>query len=200
MVSGVEGLSSVAPQHSNAPAVPREKSIAPLMQLVDADMQRVNQMILDMAAANAEMTSLNFLDATDQICRGAARRLLSEGGAKVGVTGFCMGGAMTILCAARVSEFTAGAPFYGLPPAAAAGPADVKIPLQGHFALQDDWCTPQAVNDFEAGLKTAGKAHEFFSYDAHHGFMNEARPDVHQAKAAEDAWKRVVAFFQKQLG
>jgi len=53
--SGVEGLSSVAPQHSNAPAAPREKSIAPLMQLVDADMQRVNQMILDMAAANAEM-------------------------------------------------------------------------------------------------------------------------------------------------
>jgi len=51
----VEGLSSVAPQHSNAPAAPREKSIAPLMQLVDADMQRVNQMILDMAAANAEM-------------------------------------------------------------------------------------------------------------------------------------------------
>lgn len=53
--SGVEGLSSVAPQHSNAPAAPREKSIAPLMQLVDADMQRVNRMILDMAAANAEM-------------------------------------------------------------------------------------------------------------------------------------------------
>ncbi|CAI9399920.1 Octaprenyl diphosphate synthase [Pleomorphomonas sp. T1.2MG-36] len=52
---GSEGLSSVAPQHSNAPAVPRETSIAPLMQLVDADMQRVNQMILDMAAANAEM-------------------------------------------------------------------------------------------------------------------------------------------------
>ena len=48
-------MSSVAPQHSNAPAVPRETSIAPLMQLVDADMQRVNQMILDMAAANAEM-------------------------------------------------------------------------------------------------------------------------------------------------
>jgi octaprenyl-diphosphate synthase len=51
----VNGLSSVAPQHSNAPAAPRDKSIAPLMQLVDADMQRVNRMILDMAAANAEM-------------------------------------------------------------------------------------------------------------------------------------------------
>ena len=51
----------------------------------------------------------------------------------------------------------------------------------------------------EAGLKKAGKAHEFFSYDAHHGFMNEARPDVHQAKAAGEAWTRVVAFFQKHV-
>lgn len=154
----------------------------------------------DSAAANAEMTSLNFLDATDQILRGAAQKLKAEGAAKAGVTGFCMGGAMTILAAARVPEFAAGAPFYGLPPAAAAGPADVKIPLQGHFALQDDWCTPQAVANFEAGLKKAGKPHEFFSYDAHHGFMNEKRPDVHQAKAAEEAWARVVAFFRKQLG
>ena len=154
----------------------------------------------DSAAANAEMTSLNFLDATDQICRGAAQKLKADGAARVGVTGFCMGGAMTILAAARVPEFTAGAPFYGLPPAAAAGPDAVNIPLQGHFAIQDDWCTPQAVQDFEAGLAKAGKAFEFFSYDAHHGFMNEARPDVHQAKAAGEAWERVVAFFRKHLG
>lgn len=154
----------------------------------------------DAAAANAEMTSLNFLDAVDQICRGAAQKLKADGAAKVGVAGFCMGGAMTILAAARVPEFAAGAPFYGLPPAAAAGPDAVRIPLQGHFALQDDWCTPQAVKEFEAGLKKAGKAHEFFSYDAPHGFMNEARPDVHQAEAADAAWGRVVAFFQKHLG
>ena len=154
----------------------------------------------DSAAANAEMTSLNFLDATDQIVRGAAQKLLADVAGKVGVTGFCMGGAMTILAAARVGEFTAGAPFYGLPPAAAAGPDAVKIPLQGHFALQDDWCTPGAVKDFAAGLAKAGKPHEFFSYDAHHGFMNEARPDVHQAKAAEEAWARVIAFFKTQLG
>lgn len=153
----------------------------------------------DSAAANAEMTSLNFLDATDQIVRGAAQKLKADGAAKVGITGFCMGGAMTILGAARVPEFSAGAPFYGLPPAAAAGPGDVKIPLQGHFALHDDWCTPQAAKEFADGLKKAGKTAEFFEYDAHHGFMNEARPDVHQAKAAEQAWGRVVAFFQKQL-
>ncbi|MDE2363025.1 MAG: dienelactone hydrolase family protein [Hyphomicrobiales bacterium] len=154
----------------------------------------------DREAANTEMTSLNFLEATDQVVRGAAQKLKGDGSAKVGITGFCMGGAMTILGAARVPEFSAGAPFYGLPPAAAAGPADVKIPLQGHFALHDDWCTPEAVKTFDAGLKKAGKTAEIFEYDAHHGFMNEARPDVHQEKAAREAWDRVVAFFRKQLG
>ena len=153
----------------------------------------------DREAANKEMTSLNFLDATDQIVRGAAQKLRADGSVKVGIAGFCMGGAMAILGAARVPEFSAGAPFYGLPPAAAAGPADVKIPLQGHFALHDDWCTPQAVKEFADGLKMAGKTAEFFEYDAHHGFMNEARPDVHQAKSAEEAWSRTVAFFKKHL-
>ena len=153
----------------------------------------------DRESANKEMTSLNFIEATDQIVRGAAQKLKADGAAKVGITGFCMGGAMTILGAARVPELSAGVCFYGLPPAAAAGPADVKIPIEGHFALHDDWCTPQAVMEFAAGLAKAHKPAEFFSYEAHHGFMNEARPDVHQAKAAEQAWGRTLAFFKKHL-
>ena len=53
-----------------------------------------------------------------------------------------------------------------------------------------------------SGLCSPAKAHkpaEFFSYEAHHGFMNEARPDVHQAKAAEEAWGRTIAFLKKHL-
>ncbi len=154
----------------------------------------------DSESATKEMTSLNFLDAVDQILRGAALKLKADGAGKVGVIGFCMGGAMTILAAARVSEFSAAVCFYGLPPAAAAGPADVKIPLEGHFALHDDWCTPQAVMEFAAGLRNAHKPAEFFSYEAHHGFMNEARPDVYQARAAEESWARTTSFLKKHLG
>jgi carboxymethylenebutenolidase len=152
----------------------------------------------DTAAANKEMTSLNFLEATDQLVRGAAQYLKGSA-AKVGLTGFCMGGAVTIIGAARVPEFAAGVCYYGIPPAAAAKPSDVRVPLQGHFANQDDWCTPQAVNEFEAALKAAGKKAEIFRYDAHHGFMNEERPDVHQKKAADQAWERTLAFWAKHL-
>src|SRR5438128_116757 len=60
----------------------------------------------DEAAANAELTSLNFLDATDQTVRGAALYLGKTGG-KVGIVGFCMGGAVAILAAMRIAEISA---------------------------------------------------------------------------------------------
>ncbi len=153
----------------------------------------------DTDAAGKEMGSLNFMDATDQNVRGAAQ-YLKRNGAKVGLTGFCLGGAVTVIGSTRIPELSAGVAFYGIPPEQAAKPADVKIPLQGHFANRDDWCTPQVVNGFEAGLKAAGKSYEFFRYDADHAFVNEQRAPVHDRQAAELAWGRAVAFFNKHLG
>ena len=152
----------------------------------------------DTAAAGREMNSLNFLEATDQIVRGAAQ-LLQHAGVKVGLTGFCLGGAVTILGACRVPEFTAAVCFYGLPPETVAKPADVKVPLQAHFANRDDWCTPEAVNKFEEGLKAAAKTIEVFRYDADHGFVNEQR-QAHDRAAAELAWERMLGFWAKHLG
>ena len=97
----------------------------------------------DTDAAGKEMNSLDFIDATTQTVRGAAQ-YLSRNGAKVGLTGFCLGGAVTIIGAAKIPELTAGVVFYGIPPEQAAKPADIKIPLQAHFANKDDWCTPAA--------------------------------------------------------
>jgi carboxymethylenebutenolidase len=152
----------------------------------------------DHDAAGREMGSLNFIETTDQVVRGAAV-LLKKTGVKVGLTGFCLGGAVTILGAARIPEIGAAVCFYGLPPDTIAKAADVKVPLQGHFATRDDWCTPQSVDAFEAGLKAARKNAEFFRYEADHGFMNEQR-DVHERAAAELAWARTLAFWKANLG
>ncbi|MES2193669.1 MAG: dienelactone hydrolase family protein [Pseudomonadota bacterium] len=152
----------------------------------------------DAEAANKEMTSVNFVEATEQIVRGAAQ-YLKRNGAKVGLTGFCMGGAVTIIGACRIPELAAGVAFYGIPPAEVAKPADIKIPLQGHFANKDDWCTPQLVDDFEKGLKAAGKKAELFRYDADHAFVNEQRVSVHDRKQAEIAWGRAISFFELHL-
>lgn len=153
----------------------------------------------DTDAANKEMSSLDFMDATTQTVRGAAQ-YLARNGAKVGLTGFCMGGAVTIIGAAKLPELSAGVAFYGIPPEQAAKPSEVKIPLQGHFANKDDWCTPAVVDAFENGAKAAGKDVAFFRYDADHAFVNEQRAAVHDREAAELAWGRAVAFFKKHLG
>lgn len=153
----------------------------------------------DTDAANTEMSSLDFIDATTQTVRGAAQ-YLARNGAKVGLTGFCMGGAVTIIGACKIPELSAGVAFYGIPPEQAAAPADVKVPLQGHFASKDDWCTPAVVDGFENGLKAAGKPAEFFRYEADHGFVNEQRMSAHDRASAELAWSRAVAFFKTHLG
>ncbi len=150
----------------------------------------------DSDAAAKEMSSLNFLEATDQNVRGAVQ-YLKRNGAKVGLTGFCMGGAVAVIGAARIPEITAAVTFYGIPPAEAVKPADVKVPLQGHFANHDDYITPQVVDGFEHGLKAAGKYFEFFRYDAHHAFVNKQRMAVHDRAAAELAWGRATAFFHR---
>ena len=131
--------------------------------------------------------------------RGAAQ-YLSRNGAKVGLTGFCLGGAVTIIGATKIPELTAGVVFYGIPPEQAAKPSDVRIPLQAHFANKDDWCTPQLVDAFEKAMKAAGKSLEIYRYDAEHGFANEQRQSVHDRAAAELAWDRATGFFKKHLG
>ncbi len=150
----------------------------------------------DADAAAKEMGTLDFMDATSQTVRGAAR-YLKQNGSRVGIAGFCMGGAVTVIAAAHIPEFTAAVSFYGLPPADAVKPSDVKIPLQGHFATRDDYVTPAAVNVFEAGLRAAGKEFEFFRYEADHAFANEARMAVHDRHASEMAWDRAIEFFKR---
>jgi carboxymethylenebutenolidase len=152
----------------------------------------------DSAAANAAMGALDFVAATDQAVRGAVQHLKARGG-KVGLTGFCMGGAVTIIGAVRIPEISAAVCFYGVPPASVASPADVRVPLQCHFAAQDDWCTPDVVDEFEKALRAAGKDVEIHRYPGHHAFMNSDRKEVYDDASAKIAWDRCVAFFQRHL-
>ena len=149
----------------------------------------------DHAAAEAAMNALDVMAATDQAVAGAARRLAANG-AKVGLTGFCLGGMVTVLGAIRVPGLAAAVCFYGLPSPEMGAPGDIAIPFQAHFANQDDWCTPAAVDAFDAGL---GANAELYRYDAKHGFMNEQQPSVHDAAAAQIASARMLAFWRRHL-
>ncbi|MFI5105674.1 MAG: dienelactone hydrolase family protein, partial [Terriglobales bacterium] len=124
---------------------------------------------------------------------------LKQTSKKVAVGGFCMGGALTLLAAGRVPEMDAGACFYGIPPANVLDPKTIKVPLICHFANQDDWCTPAKVDELEAELKQSKSKFELYRYNAHHAFMNEARPEVYDAQSAKTAWERTMKFLEKAL-
>jgi carboxymethylenebutenolidase len=154
--------------------------------------------------ANHLMEGLDFGDAATQDTRGAAQYLLATGSLKVGVIGFCMGGALTFLAAMYDPEFSAAVVFYGYPPPEAGDVGQIKIPIQGHWALRDGFFNIEGVNKIAARLQAAKVAHEFHTYDAEHGFHNpnevgHAGLGHHHKESADQAWQRAVDFFTANL-
>lgn len=147
--------------------------------------------------ANHLMEGLDWIGATETDV-AAAVDLLGEAGHKVGVLGFCMGGALAVIAAARIEACAASVCYYGLPPADQARPSDLRCPFQGHFADDDDWCTPAAVDAFESGLDGSTGPNEIHRYPASHGFFNETIDEFDPEEAAR-SWDRAIAFLRTHL-
>jgi carboxymethylenebutenolidase len=154
--------------------------------------------------ANHLMEGLDFGDAATQDAAGAAASLRERGGKRVGVLGFCMGGALAMLSVIHGREFDAASLWYGYPPPDAGDPAGIGIPLQGHWALDDQHFTIEGVDAIEAKLKSGNVPYEFHRYDAKHGFYNAGEPGKgglghYHREHAETAWRRTVDFFDRTL-
>ena len=157
-------------------------------------------------AAEAEhlMTNLNFGDAAGQDVRGAVR-YLKACGTKVGVSGYCMGGALTILSACNVPEGDAFVPWYGFPPLEYVDASKIKAPLMGHWATDDQAFPIGKVDELEGKLRAANVGFEFHRYNAKHAFANETADSKNLAmlkydpNAAALAWRRTMDFFAKHL-
>jgi len=155
------------------------------------------------------MTGLDFGQAASQDVRGAVQHLkgLKLGGGKVGVTGYCMGGALTLLSAMLAPEADAAVVWYGMPPLEFIDPAKIRIPLQAHWATQDEFFPIDGVDGLEAKLAAAGVAYEGHRYLAHHAFANETAQGTgripqtqYDAVWAQQAWDRAMRFFGQHLG
>ena len=160
-----------------------------------------------LAANEAEhlMTNLNFGDAAGQDVRGAVQHLKASGSSKVGVTGFCMGGALTVLAAVNVPEADACVVWYGYPPLEYVDASKIKVPLMGHWATGDVPFPIGKVDDLEKKLRDAKVNFEFHRYDAKHAFANETADSKnlpmlkYDPAAAELAWRRTMEFLGKYL-
>jgi len=121
---------------------------------------------------------------------------LSNG--NLGVVGFCFGGYITNMLAATLpGAVNAGVPFYGTP-AKDSVVGNIKGPLMLQFAELDP-----RVNGtwpaYETLLKKKGVDYQAFIYPGvNHGFHNDSTGRYNK-EAAELAWSRTLAFFDKHL-
>ena len=128
---------------------------------------------------------------------------------KIGITGFCWGGAVVWEACARFPDFKAGVAWYGrlagnMSPndTTNKNPLDLvgelKAPVLGLYAEKDNGIPLTDVDKMKAALKAAGKTtSDIIVYPgAQHGFHADYRPSYSAADAA-DGWAKLLAFFKK---
>lgn len=154
---------------------------------------------LDAAEAEHLMTGLDWGRAAQEIA-GAVRYLREkEGCTKVGIVGFCMGGALTVI-GASVADVDAYVAFYGFPPDGACDLSKVKAPGRIFFGDREGFFDVGKAKAFAEAQTAKGIPTEFHVYpDADHAFFNDTRPEVHSPVASNDAWKRTLEHFAAHL-
>lgn len=154
----------------------------------------------DDAEAGRMMRALDFPKAVADI--GAAVGHLAgrpECNGKVGVVGFCLGGALTFAAACNVPGLAAAVPFYGAPDIEAMDWSRVTAPVLAHFARVDEWASPEKAEAIRRKLSALGKSMELHVYDAGHAFMRDTDPSKYSAANAKLAWDRTIAFLKRTL-
>jgi carboxymethylenebutenolidase len=157
------------------------------------------------AGANklSDMQAFEDLDKVVSWAGGQARADAS----RLGITGFCRGGRMVWMYTAHNKKVDAGVAWYGslmpIPPAMPSGPLDVtdKIdrPVLGLYGSADQGIPLEHVERLKAGLKAFGndRKSQIHVYEGMpHAFNADYRPS-YRKEAADDGWKRMLAWFKK---
>lgn len=165
----------------------------------------IGKLIAEIISKVPDTQVMGDLDATVAWAKGQGADT-----ARTGVTGFCWGGRITWMFAAHNPSVKAGVAWYGRLSGAPnsmspTNPVDVagKLhgPVLGLYGGQDAGIPLDTVEQMKKALAAgspAAKKSEIVVYpDAPHAFHADYRPSYRQA-AAEDGWKRALAWFKAQ--
>jgi carboxymethylenebutenolidase len=159
------------------------------------------QVATDVPEAMRLSGELDTAEAVRVIAAAAdAVRALPRCNGKVAVTGFCLGGAMTIAAACGVPGLAAAVPFYGIPKPEYADWSRCEAPLLGHYGAHDPIIPTERPQSLAAAAAAAGRSFELHLYDTGHAFMREGDASVYHAPSAALAWARSMAFLRARLG
>jgi len=144
--------------------------------------------------------ALNIAQAEKDL-KGAAAHLAQHSSTpKLGAVGFCMGGQLALFAATRNPKIGAVVDCYGVHPNVTLDLDGLEAAVLGIFAEKDGFVTPDTARQVDADIKKAGKSSEIHIYpNVDHAFFNDENKAAYNKAAADDAWRRTLAFFRTHL-
>ena len=153
----------------------------------------------DTASARRLATELRAEHALSVIAAAADHvRKRPNNTGKVGLAGFCLGGAVALAAAGKLEGLSAAVTFCGLPPSRYTDASRFKTPVMGHYGLHDPVTPIAQPRAVFASLSAAGGRAQLHAYEAGHAFM---RPSLqgYPAAVAGLAWQRTLGFLREEL-
>ena len=118
-------------------------------------------------------------------------------GDKIGSIGFCLGGGLVFQLAAD-APIKATSVFYGANPDPVTSIANIKGKVIGSYAAEDPRVNAGISAMMESFVQNRKEIEIKIYENAQHAFFNDLRP-TYNKKAADDAWKRTLEFFAREL-
>jgi carboxymethylenebutenolidase len=118
---------------------------------------------------------------------------------KVGVIGWCFGGAQALSLALARADLAVAVIYYGRLVTDPERLRSIGAKVIGIFGTRDRSIPQETVDAFERGLEQAGVVHEVHRFDADHAFANPSNARAYQSASAAEAWSRVRAFLARHL-
>jgi carboxymethylenebutenolidase len=178
-------------------------AVAPELYARQGDASKFTDVSRLMSEVVAKVTDAQVMADLDAAAAWAAKN--GGDGGDLGITGFCWGGRIVWMYAAHNPGLKAGVAWYG-PVARAYHPGDktaldvaasIKQPILGLYGAADGGIPNDTLAKMRSALKAAGNtASEIVLYpDTPHAFHADYRPN-YRKQAAEDGWKRLLAWFR----
>ena len=195
-----EGYAAIAPYlfHRNTDLTVHEFSSIPF-----DDPRRHEEAMIRGPATGLEDSQRDVLAALAHL-----RSLPQVGASPVGITGFCLGGRLSLYMVGVTDAFAAAAIFYGtsMNRARGDGPsplsfaANIRCPLAGFFGSEDENPSPADVDEVDAELDRLGIPHTFYRFQgAPHAFNDPFNPVRWTPEPAAEAWRLLIGFFNGAL-
>ena len=181
-------------------------AVAPEMFARQGDVSKytpaeIQKIITEVVSKVPDAQVMSDLDATVAWAKASGKADTS----KLAITGFCWGGRIVWLYSAHNPNLKAGVAWYGglvreKTPLQPKHPIDVveslHAPVLGLYGGNDNGIPLATVDQMKKAIAEAKKPSEFVVYpDTPHAFYADCRPSYRQS-AAEDGWKRLLAWFK----